>query len=226
MKLDIELEQFIKSHIDLINEDTEESWRSIYRDFEDYDSEDLPGNFGRVMLECGIDPCIRIGEVPRRFLQYQNNITSYKIPDNCTYIGMSAFEDTSIKSIDIPDSVNAIDFLAFSNTRLKSITLPDKVRILENAVFFGCKELEEVDLGNVFIMGQDIFEGCEKLSKIIIPNTIEILDSSNFNGCTNLKEIVFLGTKDQFSKIIVGYPDNNKIAIHCTDGDYIWEADW
>ena len=115
MKLDIELEQFIKSHINLINEDTEESWRDIYRDFEDYDGEDLPGNFGRVMLECGIDPCIKIGEVPRRFLQGQNNINSYKIPDNCTYIGMSAFEDTSIKSIDIPTYPIIFSFIVLEN---------------------------------------------------------------------------------------------------------------
>ena len=94
MEISTDLKNFINENINLINENTPDSWRSIYQKFED--DEDLAGRLSAILLVAGINPPLVIGEIPRRFLQYQSQITEYKIPSNCTYIGMSAFEDTSI----------------------------------------------------------------------------------------------------------------------------------
>ena len=96
MEINTDLKNFINENINLINENTPESWRSIYQQFEEDYDEELAGQLSAVLLASGINPPLIIGEVPRRFLQYQSQITEYKIPSNCTYIGMSAFEDTSI----------------------------------------------------------------------------------------------------------------------------------
>ena len=96
MEINTDLKNFINENIELINKNTPESWRSIYQKFEEDYDEELAGQLSAVLLASGINPPLIIGEVPRRFLQYQSQITEYKIPSNCTYIGMSAFEDTSI----------------------------------------------------------------------------------------------------------------------------------
>ena len=217
-----DLKNFVKENLKLIDENTPKSWSKIYTLFEDHDEINLPGDFGHLMLDAGINIPFVMQCVPRRFLQFQDNITEYKIPENCTSIGMSAFEDTSIRSIKIPEKVDYIGYLAFAGTRLKSITLPDNVRTLDNAVFHSCQELESVDLGKLFKINNDTFTDCIKLKEIIIPDTIDTLHANNFDGCTRLKEIVYLGTMESFRVTRYKYPSVNDIIVHCTNGDYYW----
>ena len=219
MEINTDLKNFINDNLNLIDKNTPDSWRSIYQKFEDEYDEELAGQLSAVLLEAGINPPLIIGEVPRRFLQYQSQITEYKIPDNCTYIGMSAFEDTSITEINIPSTVTGIDYLAFSGTKLKKIKLPSSVKTLENAVFHSCKDLEEVDLGNLVYLGDECFVDCIHLTKVIIPNTIFRLDLTCFYGCTRLREINYKGTKEEFEELVSDDLDNwFAYKIICTDG--------
>lgn len=220
MEINTDLKNFIHDNLDLIDKNTPDSWRSIYQKFEDDYDEGLAGQLSAVLLASGINPPLIIGEIPRRFLQYQSQITEYKIPNNCTYIGMSAFEDTSITEINIPSTITGIDFLAFGGTKLKKIKLPSSVKTLENAVFHSCKYLEEVDLGNLVYLGDECFVDCIHLIKIIIPNTIFRLDLTCFYGCTRLREINYKGTIEEFEDLVSDDLDNWKLAykIICTDG--------
>ena len=215
-----ELEKFINDNESLINQNTSESWISVYQKFEDEYPEELAGQLSVLLLDEGIDVCKIIEEVPRRFLQYQKEITHYEIPNNCTYIGMSAFEDTSITQINIPDKVTGLDYLAFGGSKLKSIKLPNSVKTLENAVFHSCKELEEVDLGNLVYLGEDCFVDCIHLNKVIIPNTIFRLELTYFYGCNRLKEIIYKGTIEEFEDLVSNDLDNWKLSykIICNDG--------
>ena len=218
MEINTDLKNFIKDNLDLIDQNTPDSWLSIYEKFE-YD-EDLAGQLSAVLLASGINPPLIIGEVPRRFLQYQSQITEYKIPLNCTYIGMSAFEDTSITQIDIPPAVTGIDYLAFGGSKLKKIKLPSSVKTLENAVFHSCKDLEEVDLGNVIGIGEECFVDCIHLTKLYIPKNIFYFHMNNLYGCTRLREINYKGTKEEFEFRVTDDLDNWKSAykIICTNG--------
>lgn len=98
--------------------------------------------------------------------------------------------------------------------------MPDSVRTLENAVFHSCKDLEEVDLGNLVYLGDECFVDCNHLVKVIIPNTIFRLDLTCFYGCTRLKEINYKGTKERFEELVSDDLDNWKLSykIFCTDG--------
>ena len=223
MEINTDLKNFINENINLINENTPESWRSIYQQFEEDYDEELAGQLSAVLLASGINPPLIIGEVPRRFLQYQSQITEYKIPDNCTYIGMSAFEDTSITEINIPSTVTGIDYLAFGGTKLKKIKLPNSVKTLENAVFHSCKDLEEVDLGKIVGIGEECFVDCIHLTKLYIPKNIFYFDMNNLYGCTRLKEINYKGTKEQFEFQVADELEDwtNQYKIICTDGEII-----
>ena len=219
MEISTDLKNFINDNLNLIDKNTPDSWRSIYQKFEDEYDEKLAGQLSAVLLASGINPPLIIGEVPRRFLQYQNQINEYKIPDSCTYIGMSAFEDTAITQIDIPSTVTGIDYLAFGGTKLKKIKLPSSVKTLENAVFHSCKDLEEVDLGNLVYLGDECFVDCIHLTKVTIPNTIFRLDLTCFYGCTRLKEINYKGTKEEFEELVSDDLENwFAYKIICTDG--------
>lgn len=218
MEISTDLKNFINENINLINENTPDSWRSIYQKFED--DEDLAGRLSAILLAAGINPPLVIGEIPRRFLQYQSQITEYKIPSNCTYIGMSAFEDTSITQIDIPPTVTGIDYLAFGGSKLKKIKLPSSVRALENAVFHSCKELEEVDLGEIVEIGEECFVDCIHLTKLYIPKNILYFHRDNLYGCTRLKEINYKGTKEEFELWVADELEDwtNQYKIICKDG--------
>lgn len=220
MEINTDLKNFINDNLDLIDKNTPDSWRSIYQKFEDEYDEELAGQLSAVLLASGINPPLVIGEVPRRFLQYQSQITEYKIPNNCNYIGMSAFEDTSITQIDIPPTVTGIDYLAFGGTKLKKINLPSSVKMLENAVFHSCKDLEEIDLGNLVYLGDECFVDCIHLTKVTIPNTVFRLELTCFYGCTRLREINYKGTKEEFEALVSDDLDNWKLSykIICTDG--------
>ena len=215
-----ELEKFINDNESLINQSTSESWISVYQKFEDEYPEELAGQLSVLLLDEGIDICKIIREVPRRFLQYQKEITHYEIPNNCTYIGMSAFEDTSITQINIPDKVTGLDYLAFAGSKLKSIKLPNSVKALENAVFHSCKELEEVDLGEIISIGENCFEDCIHLTKIYIPKNILYFHINNLYGCTRLKEINYKGTKEEFELWVADELEDwiNQYKIICING--------
>jgi len=70
MKINADLKTFINENIELINENTPDSWRSIYQKFEEDYDEELAGQLSAVLLASGINPPLVIGEIPRRFLQY------------------------------------------------------------------------------------------------------------------------------------------------------------
>ena len=67
-KFERELFGNFDENIKLIEENTYHSWQQLYSKFEDFDEEDLPGDFGKCMLDAGINPCEVLGYVPRRFL--------------------------------------------------------------------------------------------------------------------------------------------------------------
>ena len=80
----------------LIDKGDKKSLEDLYIILEAYDGQAIPGDFGNLSIQIGMNIPEILGYVPRRFLQYQNDITQYTIPENCKYISMSAFEDTNI----------------------------------------------------------------------------------------------------------------------------------
>lgn len=206
----------------LINNGDKKSLEDLYIMLEDYDGQAIPGDFGNLSIQIGMNIPKILGYIPRRFLQYQSDIIQYTIPENCKYISMSAFEDTSISQIEIPEGVKDIDYLAFAGTELELIYLPKSVLTIENAAFHSCKKLKMADLRHVEFMGEDVFGDCINLIQIILSNKLEQLCANIFDGCNRLKKINFLGTCDEFKKIIDGDPEFT-LKVFCNNGVFIWE---
>lgn len=71
---------------------------------------------------------------------------------------------------------------------MKTITLPNNLRKIGYRAFYACTHLEEVNyVGQVTVAGgileSSAFEGCESLTKIILPQSISELQEGVFMEC-------------------------------------------
>lgn len=100
------LKKFINENLDLINQNTKESWEEIYYKLND---SILRGKFTEVILKAGInDPAKIMGKIPSLYL-CKCNISEYKIPNNITSIGNSAFAGCSnLTMVAISNSVTNV----------------------------------------------------------------------------------------------------------------------
>ena len=194
------LKQFIFDNIDLINQNTKESWENIYNNI----PYDIAGEFTQAILDSRInDPASILGYIPEKYL-YGSNIQRYIIPDNVMSIGDYAFAHCkSLINVVIPNGVTLIDSRAFWCCRsLTSVVIPD----------------------TVIEISDQAFSECTKLTDVVIPDSVKIIGSGAFLSCYRLDSIKYNGTKKQWGKIshrgsMVGYSSESWGKIICTDGE-------
>ncbi len=158
-------------------------------------------------------------------------LTSVTIPDGVTTIEGHTFSScTSLTSVNIPDSVISIGYAAFYDcSSMSSVTIPCNVESIDNKAFSGCTDLSIIYWnagsisslnkglfrdagigGNGFavIFGDDIenipawlFTECTGLKKIFMPENINTVGAGAFRGCTQLTDVYFGGSPEQWNKI-------------------------
>ena len=144
--------------------------------------------------------------------------TEVKLPDTVTVIGNSAFEQClNLEKINMPTSLKTIQYEAFENcTKLTGdLKFPDTCtalgdRAFQNCtgfngkltiganlgsigknVFFGCTGFKEAEIesGVMTKVGSSMFSNCTGLEKVILGDSITVIDEFAFQACTGLKEI-------------------------------------
>ncbi|KAK8840106.1 hypothetical protein M9Y10_031043 [Tritrichomonas musculus] len=109
------------------------------------------------------------------------------IPECC-------FSFTWLKEIYIPSSVLVIKSSAFKYcNNLEKVTFAENSQLItiENFAFYGCKKLKAISIPNKI---KCIPESCFSftgLTEIILPSSIEVINSMAFYNCKNLSQIVF-----------------------------------
>ena len=114
-----------------------------------------------------------------------SGLKSVVIPASVTSIGDYAFyECNSMTSVSIPKSVTSIGFSAFEGSGLKSVVIPASVTDFGDYIFEDCDELQYVTFSNGITKVQvkeggvgRWFSECKKLKKLIIPKSLENMDS-------------------------------------------------
>ena len=111
-----------------------------------------------------------------------NSIESLVVGEGITKIGKAAFayfveEETSgIKTITLPSTLKVIDDYAFAGVSASEVIIPDGTEYIGAASFLGCLNLETITIpASVIKIGEEVFD----------------------EG-TALKEIIFLGTEEQW----------------------------
>ena len=125
------------------------------------------------------------------------HVTKVSLPTSLVSIGTYAFNFcTQLKQIEIPKNTITLKAHAFNGCALESIKIPDGTAKIESGLFYACNFLEKIEL----------------------PKSITVVGEAAFLS-TNLKEITYAGSKEQWKKIeISAYNEKLQSAvINCLD---------
>lgn len=132
--------------------------------------------------------------IPKSFFYNQTNVIDFELPESCTSIGDSAFENTGLIDVTIPDRVTSLGTGAFTNcASLTSFKLGNGVKELLNATLYNCPALASIDLGKVEKIHNSVFNRAA-IEEIVLPATLKQMGTYLFNGCDNLKTITSYAT--------------------------------
>lgn len=135
-----------------------------------------------------------------------SKITSVKIGNNVTYIGMSAFRGCkSLKKVTLGKNLLNIDEGCFNDcTSLEEITLPKSLEKLGGSIFAGCTSLKKVNVeeGSNFTIKDDVLFSLDmktlyfalpyaNLGNYVCPDSVETMMSLAFYNCSTLTDFKF-----------------------------------
>ncbi len=161
--------------------------------------------------------------VPAPWSEYSYCITSVVIPEGITKIGSCAFSGCSgLSSIVIPDSVTTIgDEAFFGCNKIENLTIGKNLKRVGNMAFFSDGEEDIIDsrIKNLFIPDTDIlfniefvydedvsyrnnllagvenlFVGNEKVTEIVVPDSVTAIGDYRFKGSEWLESIIIPGS--------------------------------
>jgi len=150
-------------------------------------------------------------------LRYWGNETRVTVPDGITVIGERAFAgNEAIGKLILPESVVEIQKEAFADcvvlqtlnfpkglkkigisafegcVKLLRAEIPTGVTFLSSSIFSRCKKLGQVlfEGDNLYEIGQQAFYGCQRLSSVDFPKSLETIGALAFYQCHGLHRIM------------------------------------
>ena len=147
-----------------------------------------------------------ITEIKKYAFYYCSGLTSVTIPNSVTSIDSEAFAYCSgLTSVTIGDSVTSIGRRAFENcSGLTSVTIGDSVTSIGEETFMNCKGLTSVTISdleawckiyfedysaNPLYYAKNLYLNKEKVTNLVIPNTITEIKKRTFSGCKGLTSV-------------------------------------
>ena len=98
---------------------------------------------------------------------------------------------TSLETVALPDSLQVIGKAAFDQcTSLTEITFPATLESIGERAFYCCENMETISPIPATKLGANIFDGCEKLTKIEFAEGVTAIPEAICSGCTALNEVV------------------------------------
>ncbi len=131
----------------------------------------------------------KIGDMSFSSCSKAFNNNTLVLPKKLQTISSYAFEHCKLRNIIWNEDLNYIGGWTFGDNDFEEISIPGCLKSSGFLSFSSCKLLKKVELQEgVMTVGQWCFNGCEKLSKVILPSTItQLIDP--FDGCYLLKDV-------------------------------------
>ncbi|WP_308762369.1 leucine-rich repeat domain-containing protein [uncultured Bacteroides sp.] len=126
----------------------------------------------------------------------ETGVNKVAFPVSLKKIGSQAFLKTQLENVVLPVSVEEIGPEAFREVvSLKSITLPNNIQKIGWQAFYGCTKLANVNYAGSMKSAEGVvesaaFEGCEALTRIILPQSIAEVQEGVFIECNKLTQII------------------------------------
>ena len=162
-------------------------------------------------------------------------IGTISMPSYSTFVTNSPFYNirSQIKSFIFGDEVEHIPaFLCYGMKNIKEVTIPNDVTSIGSSAFKYCsgitsivwnaKECSNSPFNDIcsnitsFTFGNEVeyipaslCSGMKNIKELTIPNSVTLIDSSAFSGCTTLSKVNYLGTVDEWAKIDFKYSSSN-----------------
>ena len=134
------------------------------------------------------------------FLNYYSNPMSqaenfYYVDDNGTLSLLDYdMRFTKLTDLVIPDGTKSILEYAFAGFDFKTITFNQELENIYDYAFMGCNKLSKVEIPeNVTNIAFNVFENCSALISATLPSSITSLPENLFSNCYSLQSVKFNG---------------------------------
>ena len=138
-------------------------------------------------------------------------IDSQSVVDNI----LTVFDDSDCSKLVLTDKISRISKEGFKGARIKNIVFKGQNVFIEESAFEGCPFSEFNFPKHTEIIEKKVLADCKNLIRITIPPNVKKIRFGAFMGCSNLNEIVFQGTRDQWEKIIKEFPWRWDVPTDC-----------
>ncbi len=155
---------------------------------------------------------INITEIPDYFCYNNNNLNKVNLPDTIVKIGSYAFYTTGLKEITIPKNVTAINNYAFESSALEELTLNDGLNYLGYSAFRYTKMSNVVIPDTVENIENTVFNGISNLKSITLGKGITKITPYFISGCANLEEVIVRGEITRLEEIAMQGDSSLKLS--------------
>lgn len=149
---------------------------------------------------------------------FKNNraVKSVSIPGTVWKIGDWAFSNCpNLEHVTFPEGLQSIEDFAFDSSGIKSTVFPASLEHVGFKTFAECASLETVEFAkncSVTELMRFTFVGCEKLSKVRLPDHLTRIGSSCFLGCKAFRTVYLPSSVESVESGALQYADNIHIA--------------
>lgn len=154
-----------------------------------------------------------ITEIPEYAFNYNCDLKEIVIPNSVTVIGAHAFDSCSklasvnpsnglreirdnafedCKSLEwfsIPTSVETIGSEAFTRSGIKALNITAENVTYGDRAFAYCSSLSTVEFKGLQSVSYGMFMSCTNLTRVVLPEGLEIIGGYAFSGCSALSDI-------------------------------------
>ena len=145
---------------------------TINSDIRTYESDEFVLNNSRTFASC-------------------KKLTSVKVSDGCTILGLSFSNCSALESVFLPASLDSIGYIYDEyEYYLIDVEGPQTEYVHTGYIFAYCEALNKIDLPpNLQFIGASSFHGCTSLESIELPDSLSSMDTYVFSGCTSLSSV-------------------------------------
>ncbi len=162
---------------------------------------------------------------------YCSNLTEIVVPEGVSELYDCFAYCTSLKNVSLPSSLRKLSSTFSYCSSLEKIVIPEGVETLDYHVFYNCSSLVDVTLPSTLkefeehpIFGESaIFDSCESLKNIVIPDGVTKLSAALFFECSSLESITIPASVTEISRCAFGSCTSLK-TINYKGKKSDWEA--